>query len=98
MLVERTSISVIPNTDVVYKTMYSVLNHHTTPPSCQDPVQKEFISKAVQLLTAMGTYDRDYFMELLVQLMEADSDVRLVYRIQPNDYTSHYEFPKRTMR
>ena len=66
----------ITNADVVYKTLYSVLNHHTTPPSCQDPIQKDFISKAIMLLTTLGIYDRDFYMELMVQFMDADSDVR----------------------
>ena len=58
--------------------LYSVLNHHTHPPTCMVEVEKAFIKKAVELLQLLGTHDRDFYVELMVQFLDGDKDMRSV--------------------
>lgn len=52
--------------------------HYANPPTCQDPVQKEFIKTALLLMQQLGEYDKDFCVELMVQFLEADREVRYV--------------------
>ncbi|GFS24658.1 WD repeat-containing protein KIAA1875-like isoform X3 [Elysia marginata] len=60
----------------VVKTLLAVLNHHTTPPSCAQPDQRNFIVAALRALTTFGIKDKDVLAELMVQFLDGDRDVR----------------------
>ena len=53
-----------------------VTGHYANPPTCQDPVQKEFIMAALNLMHQLGVYDKDFCVEMMVQFMEGDQEVR----------------------
>jgi len=60
----------------VVKTLLSVLNHHTTPPYCGVPDQKDFIMAALRALGLFGVKDKEVICELCVQFLDGDRDVR----------------------
>ena len=61
---------------VVVKTVLAVLNHHTNPPSCAQPDQRNFILAGLRALTTFGIKDKDVLAELMVQFLDGDRDVR----------------------
>ncbi|GFN75135.1 WD repeat-containing protein kiaa1875-like isoform x3 [Plakobranchus ocellatus] len=61
---------------VVVKTLLAVLNHHTNPPSCAQPDQRNFILASLRALTVFGIKDKDVLAELMVQFLDGDKDVR----------------------
>ncbi|ELT93743.1 hypothetical protein CAPTEDRAFT_227356 [Capitella teleta] len=66
----------IPNPEVILKALYSVFGAHCNPPSCLDPTQKTFINEGIKMMQTLGVYDRDFYVELMVQILEADASVR----------------------
>ncbi|KAK7114553.1 WD repeat-containing protein 97-like isoform X2 [Littorina saxatilis] len=58
------------------KMLLSSLNHHTHTPSCAEPEQKAFILTAIKALQAMGICDKEFVLEMLVQFLDGDRDVR----------------------
>lgn len=58
--------------------LYSVLNHHTHPPTCVSPVEKTFIFKSIELLSLLDCHDRQFFIELMAQFLDGDKDIRFV--------------------
>ncbi|CAL1526294.1 unnamed protein product [Lymnaea stagnalis] len=70
---EGLSDSVLQN---VVKTLLSMLNHYSSPPSCSVPEQKEFILSAVRALAAFAVRDKDVVAELIVQFLDGDALVR----------------------
>ena len=70
----------ILNADTVYRTLYSVLNHHTHPPTCLDPTEKAFIMESIQLMKALSVYDVDFYTELIAQFLDGDKEVRYIQK------------------
>lgn len=60
----------------VQKMLLTALNHHANTPSCADPEQKTFILAAIKGLQAMGICDKEFVVEMLVQFLDGDSEVR----------------------
>jgi hypothetical protein len=56
--------------------MLVALNHHTNTPTCADPEQKTFILVAIKGMQAMGVLDKDFVIEMLVQFLDGDREVR----------------------
>ena len=56
--------------------LITALNHHTTPPSCAEPEQKTFILAAIKGLQSMGILDKEFVLEMLVQFLDGDREVR----------------------
>ncbi|BFZ13069.1 hypothetical protein BsWGS_16108 [Bradybaena similaris] len=70
---EGLSESVIVN---VARTLVAVLNHHTSPPVCSVTEQKVFILSALKALATLMIKEKDVVVELLVQFLIGDTDVR----------------------
>jgi hypothetical protein len=56
--------------------MLVALNHHTNTPTCADSEQKTFILAAIRGMQAMGILDKDFVIEMLVQFLDGDREVR----------------------
>lgn len=67
----------IPNPEAVYKALYGVFGgHQCGAPSCQNPLDREFILEALGVMQLLGVYDRDFFAELMVQFLDGSRDIR----------------------
>ena len=60
----------------ICKAVAGVLNHHKDPPTCMMEDQRNFIVTAIKTLHQMGTHDKDFVTELLVQFLDGDKEVR----------------------
>ncbi|XP_005105308.1 WD repeat-containing protein 97 isoform X2 [Aplysia californica] len=58
------------------KTLASVLNHHSTPPTCSVKEQKDFIMSALRALASFAVKDKDVIAEMMVQFLDGDRDIR----------------------
>ncbi|CAH1779292.1 unnamed protein product [Owenia fusiformis] len=70
----------VPNNDAVLRTLLSVLNHHTHPPTCAVPEEKMFILSAIKCMQSMGIFDKDFCTGLMVEYIEGDKDIRQIVR------------------
>ncbi|XP_064640581.1 WD repeat-containing protein 97-like [Lineus longissimus] len=66
----------IPNNDAVAKSILGLLNNRVKAPSCLDEMEREFIRAALKLLVAMQAMEKELFMELMMQYLDGDKDVR----------------------
>ncbi len=66
----------LPNAEVVQKALLGILGPKRGAPSCLNEHQKEFITSSLTLMQSLGVYDKDFYVELMVQFMESDMDVR----------------------
>jgi hypothetical protein len=66
----------IPNSDAVAKTVLGILNNRVKAPSCLDELEKEFIRTSLKLLVAMQAIEKELFMELMMQYLDGDKEVR----------------------
>nr|KAG5693101.1 hypothetical protein BaRGS_014051 [Batillaria attramentaria] len=62
----------------VTKMVLTALNHHTNTPSCAVPDEKTFILAAIKTMQAMGVLDKEFVVEMLVQFLDGDREVRVV--------------------
>ncbi|XP_022106675.1 WD repeat-containing protein 97-like isoform X2 [Acanthaster planci] len=65
----------LATTKVVVDTLMGVLNK-SSPPTCQDEDEKGFILMALKALQAMSNPDTEMIVELIVQFLEGDKEVR----------------------
>ncbi|XP_038077425.1 WD repeat-containing protein 97-like isoform X3 [Patiria miniata] len=72
MLYQQDSLA---NTKVVIDTVMGVLNK-SSPPTCQDEDQKGFILMSLKALQAMTNPDTEMVVELIVQFLDGDKEVR----------------------
>lgn len=63
----------------VARTLVAVLNHHASPPECSVTEQKVFILSALKTLAALMIKEKDVVVELLVQFLIGDTDVRYIF-------------------
>lgn len=61
----------------VSKTIISVLNNPKEPPTCLVEDQKAFILAALQALNKLGVKDKDFVIEMMVQFLDGDKEVRV---------------------
>ena len=55
------------------------MHHVTQAPTCVVEIEKIFIQKAIELLLVLNHHDRDFYVELMVQFLDGDKDVRCVH-------------------
>ena len=60
----------------ICKAVIGVLNHHKEPPTCMVEDERNFIVTAIKTLHKMGTHDKDFVTEMLVQFLDGDKEVR----------------------
>ncbi|XP_048253419.1 WD repeat-containing protein 97-like isoform X2 [Haliotis rufescens] len=60
----------------VQKAIYSALNHHSKPPTCAVEAEKAFILSSVRCLQVLAVKDMDFVVEMMVQFLDGDRDVR----------------------
>ncbi|CAD5122796.1 DgyrCDS11202 [Dimorphilus gyrociliatus] len=65
-----------PPLNTVIKNIISVLNHHSFPPNCKDPMEKMFVIESFKLLHSVGAKDRETHVELIYYYLEGDISVR----------------------
>ena len=66
----------VPQTEVVARTVMSILGDQKDLPTCINPQQKKFIGSSLKLVHSLGSWEKDFYVELLLQFLEADNDVR----------------------
>lgn len=71
----------IPNGSVVQQAVLRILADDQNPPSCVNEHQKRFIMAGLTMMQTLGIYGREFYTELMVQFLEADSDVRWAVHI-----------------
>lgn len=60
----------------ICKAVIGVLNHHKEPPTCMVEDERNFIVTSIRTLHKMGTHDKDFVTEMLVQFLDGDKEVR----------------------
>ena len=69
----------LPHADHIQKALLLLLGPKRNAPSSLVHDQKQFILVALELMQALGVYNRDFYVELMVQFMESDMDVRYIF-------------------
>ena len=68
----------IPDLSVITQAVYGIFNLNLNPPRCTDALGKLFLIDAIKLIQALGVINKDYVMELMLQYLQGDREIRLV--------------------